>query len=167
MESNPFSGVTVQNDSEAKTFLEALLEIKISGFKRIISGNALVSIFGESIPLPDVMMEDTDRNCFVVRYLKDENDGVDLELLHRCYQSIVDGHYFDQGISVEDVPEVYIIFICNVDHFGAGHAVYHLEDSFNGIEVDDGRHMIVLNSQYRINNTAPQVIGLLDHIRKN
>ena len=43
--------------------------------------------------------------------------------------------------------------------------MYYTEDTFDGIEVVDGRHMIVLNSQYLVSNADPEIIVLLDRIR--
>ena len=43
--------------------------------------------------------------------------------------------------------------------------MYYMDDIYDGYEIDNGRHMVVLNSQYRIANAAPQIIGALDSIR--
>ena len=56
-------------------------------------------------------------------------------------------------------------FACNYDYFGLGLAMYYTEDTFDGIEVVDGRHMIVLNSGYLVSNADPEIIVLLDRIR--
>lgn len=89
----------------------------------------------------------------------------DLEELRRYYQQTVDDYYYHRSRSATDLPEVYIIFICNYDYFGLGLAMYYTEDTSDGIEVVDGRHMVVLNSQYLVSNAEPEIIALLDRFR--
>ena len=63
-------------------------------------------------------------------------------------------------------PEIYIIFLCNYDYFGYGLARHYTGDILDdGTEIEDGRHMIVLNSQYRYGNVSHQIKEMLDRIR--
>ena len=154
---------TIQNDADTRRFLEALVDTKISGVKLICRGTGLEDIFDVSAPMPDIMLEDTGKNCYVIRYMRDTK--YDLEELRRYYQQTVDDYYYHRSYSASDLPEVYIIFICHYDYFGLGLAMYYTEDTFDGIEVVDGRHMIVLNSQYLVSNAEPEIIALLDSFR--
>ena len=154
---------TIQNNADSKKFLGTLIGTKISEFKQIYRGTDLEDIFDVGAPMPDIMLEDTDKNCYVIQYMRDEK--FDLEELRRYYQQTVDDYYYHRSRSATDLPEVYIIFICNYDYFGLGLAMYYTEDTFDGIEVVDGRHMIVLNSQYLVSNADPEIIVLLDRIR--
>lgn len=154
---------TIQNNADSKKFLGTLIGTKISEFKQIYRGTDLEDIFDVGAPMPDIMLEDTDKNCYVIQYMRDEK--FDLEELRRYYQQTVDDYYYHRSRSATDLPEVYIIFICNYDYFGLGLAMYYTEDTFDGIEVVDGRHMIVLNSQYLVSNAEPEIIALLDRFR--
>lgn len=153
----------LQNDADTKRFLEALVDTKISEFNQIYRGSDLEDIFDVSAPMPDIMLEDTGKNCYVIRYMRDTK--YDLEELRRYYQQTVDDYYYHRSRSAADLPEVYIIFICNYDYFGLGLAMYYTEDTFDGIEVVDGRHMIVLNNQYLVSNADPVIIAMLDRFR--
>ena len=154
---------TIQNNADSKKFLGTLIGTKISEFKQIYRGTDLEDIFDVGAPMPDIMLEDTDKNCYVIQYMRDEK--FDLEELSRYYQQTVDDYYYLRSRSATDLPEVYIIFIFNYDYFGLGLAMYYTEDTFDGIEVVDGRHMIVLNSQDLVSNADPEIIVLLDRIR--
>ena len=153
----------LQNDADTKRFLEALVDTKISEFNQIYRGSDLEDIFGVGAPMPDIMLEGTGKNCYVIRYMRDAK--FDLEELRRYYQQTVDDYYYHRSYSAADLPGVYIIFICNYDYFGLGLAMYYTEDTFDGIEVVDGRHMIVLNNEYLVSNADPEIIVLLDRIR--
>ena len=154
---------TIQNNADSKKFLGTLIGTKISEFKQIYRGTDLEDIFDVGAPMPDIMLEDTDKNCYVIQYMRDEK--FDLEELRRYYQQTVDDYYYHRSRSATDLPEVYIIFICNYDYFGLGLAMYYTEDTSDGIEVVDGRHMVVLNSQYLVSNAEPEIIALLDRFR--
>ena len=91
---------------------------------------------------------------------------VDLNQLRRHYQCMVDDYYFYQVRCGMNFPEIYIIFLCNYDYFGYGLARYYTGDILDdGTEIEDGRHMIVLNSQYRDANVSHQIKEMLDRIR--
>ena len=155
----------LQDSSSIKAFLGAVSETKIMGFSRIYTGDNWIDMFGgadQRLEPPDIMIEDGEHNCYIVRYMQ---DGIeDLEQLRRCYQSAADRYYFAQAESSADFPELYIIFICNYDYYGLGHAMYYMDDIYDGYEIDNGRHMVVLNSRYRVANAAPQIMALLDSI---
>lgn len=158
----------LQDSSNIKAFLGAVSETKITEIKRIYTGDDLVDIFGHAgqlfeLPNPDIMIEDGGHNCYIIRCMQDR--GEDLEQLRHCYQSAADKYYFARAESSSDLPELYIVFLCNYDYYGLGHAMYYMDDIYDGYEIDNGRHMVILNSRYRIANAAPQIIGVLDSIR--
>ena len=90
-----------------------------------------------------------------------------LERLGRCLQSAVDGDYITRGGSIQGLPEFYIILVCSYDYYYAGLAVYEIQDSYGGIAVHNGRHIVILNAHYRTPYAAPQVIAFLDRIRRS
>ena len=161
---NPFIVQILQNPNSVKNFLADVMETELSGIRHIYQKNALLDVFGETGPLSDIMVEDEERNCYVIQYLEDVD--VDLNQLRRHYQCMVDDYYFYQVRCGMNFPEIYIIFLCNYDYFGYGLARYYTGDILDdGTEIEDGRHMIVLNSQYRDANVSHQIKEMLDRIR--
>ena len=156
----------ILQDSSVKAFLEAVSEAKITEIKRIYTGDDLVDVScsaDQLLGLADIMIiEDGERNCYIIQYMQDRIG--DLEQLRCCYQRAADEYYFAQAESSVDFPELYIIFVCDYDYYGLGHAMYYMDDIYDGYEIDNGRHMVVLNCRYRVANAAPQIIGLLDSI---
>lgn len=159
-------GQILQDRNRAKTFLTDVMETELSGFRHVYQKNALLDVFGETGPRPDIMIEDEDNNCFVIQCLG-KADG-DLLQLRRRYQCLVDDYYFHQVGCGMDFPELHIVFICDYDYFGFGLARHYAGDILDdGSEIEDGRHMIVLNSQYRYANAEPKLLELLDRIRSS
>ena len=157
-------GQILQDRNRAETFLEDVMETELSGIRHIYQKNALLDVFGETGPRTDFMIEDEGKNCFVIQCLG-KADG-DLIQLRRHYQCQVDDYYFHKVRCGMDFPELYIVFICDYDYFGFGHARHYTGDILDdGSEIEDGRHMIVLNSQYRYANAEPKLMELLDRIR--
>lgn len=163
---NPFVDQILQDPNRIKNLLEDVMETELSGIRHIYRRNALLDVFGEAGPLPDIMVEDEERNCYVIQYLQETD--VDLNQLRRYYQCQVDNYYFHQVRCGMDFPELYIVFICDYDYFGFGLARHYTGDILDdGSEIEDGRHMIVLSSQYRYGNASSQIMKLLDRIRNS
>lgn len=146
----------------AKVFLEALLGRSIEEFNRI-SQEDMSEVFASCGVCPDLYIEDLSGSRYVIMGL--EKDEEKLELMSRALQGAIDVEFVDRGGSIDDLPESYIIFVCGYDYYHAGLAMYQIQNSFNGINIDDGCHTIVLNSQYNKPNAAPQVIDFLDRVR--
>lgn len=158
-------GQILQDRNRAETFLEDVMETELSGIRHIYQKNALLDVFGETGPRPDFMIEDEDKNCFVIQCMG-KADG-DLIQLRRYYQCQVDDYFYKLKCS-RDCPEIYIIFLCDYDYFGFGLARHYTGDILDdGSEIEDGRHMIVLNSQYHYANAEPKLMELLDRIRSS
>lgn len=107
----------------------AVSETKITEFKRIYTWDDWIDMFGgadQRLEPPDIMIEDGEHNCYIIRYMQDRIE--DLEQLRRCYQSAADRYYFAQAENSADFPELYIIFVCNYDYYGLGHAMYYMDD---------------------------------------
>jgi len=95
----------------------------------------------------------------------------DASLLRRIryYQSGIDREELRKGVPVSQLPESYIIFVCDYDPVGAGHACYERRMIWKDCDLncDDGTHVILLNSCYTQRNTSPAILELLDYIRTN
>lgn len=150
-------------EESAKAFLEALLGSSIKGFKRISRGEDMSEVFASCGVCPDLYIQDLSGSRYVIMGVgKDEEK---LELMSRVLQSAIDAEFVKCGGHIGDLPDSYIIFVCDYDYYHAGLAMYQIQNSFSGIIVDDGCHTIVLDSQYHKPNAAPQVIDFLDRTR--
>ena len=67
----------------------------------------------------------------------------------RYYLSNVDMDAFAKGIAYSDLPETYIIFICNFDYMEEGKPVYFFQqyDVKNNLPLDDEAYIIILNTK--------------------
>jgi predicted transposase/invertase (TIGR01784 family) len=92
----------------------------------------------------------------------------DLERRVRYYQSGIDRNFLAKGADYSELPESYIIFICDFDDYRRGLACYEriwkIKDAEDLI-VSDGSHSIILNSRYKKDNVSPAIKDFLDYIR--
>ncbi len=73
------------------------------------------------------------------------------------------------GTSYEELPDTYVIFICNFDPFGEGKYQYTLRqmcEESQGIDVGDGAHTIFLNTCGRNTSEVPKgLVTFLEYVR--
>ncbi|MBO4991228.1 MAG: hypothetical protein J6E42_03625, partial [Firmicutes bacterium] len=105
----------------------------------------------------------------------------------RYYQSGIDREELRKGCLFEELPDSYIIFICDYDPLDQGFAKYERQaywcgsgsdcgdtnrDADDGTDAklivcNDGAHAILLNSRYTQRNASPAILEFLDYIRTN
>jgi predicted transposase/invertase (TIGR01784 family) len=92
----------------------------------------------------------------------------DLERRVRYYQSGIDRNFLAKGADYSELPESYIIFVCDFDYYRKGLASYErvwkIKDA-EDLTVNDGSHSIILNSRYTKSNVSPAIQDFLDYIR--
>jgi predicted transposase/invertase (TIGR01784 family) len=92
----------------------------------------------------------------------------DLERRVRYYQSGIDRNFLAKGADYSELPESYIIFVCDFDYYRKGLASYEriwkIKDA-DDLTVNDGSHSIILNSRYTTSNVSPAIRDFLDYIR--
>lgn len=145
--------------------LSALSGKPITWIKLVCQEKELPDVFDKFGVFPNIYIEDSTGICYTIKYVQQEEKY--LERLGRCLQSAVDKNYIAHGGSIQDLPESYTILVWSYDHYRAELAVYAIQDSFAGIDVSDGHHVMILNSHYCTPNAAPQVITFLNHIRES
>jgi predicted transposase/invertase (TIGR01784 family) len=73
-----------------------------------------------------------------------------------------------KGADYSDLPESFIIFICDFDYYHRGLACYDriwkIKDA-EDLQVSDGSHSLILNSRYQKSNVSPAIRDFLDYIR--
>jgi predicted transposase/invertase (TIGR01784 family) len=92
----------------------------------------------------------------------------DLERRVRYYQSGIDRNFLAKGADYSDLPESFIIFICDFDYYNRGLACYDRIWKIRDAEdllVSDGSHSLILNSRYKKSNVSPAIQDFLDYIR--
>ena len=108
------------------------------------------NLYGRTIRL-DMMAEDKDGvyNCEIQRA-----DRGATPRRARYHGSLLDAGQSVKGALYEDIPETYIIFITEKDHFGKGEPTYRFDRycKDSGIDLDDGLHIIYVNGEYRGND---------------
>ncbi|MBR5001848.1 MAG: Rpn family recombination-promoting nuclease/putative transposase [Firmicutes bacterium] len=91
-----------------------------------------------------------------------------LERRIRYYQSGLDRHELMKGMPYKELPDSFIIFICNYDPYGDGLAVYERSSILKQTNrpYDDGSHAVILNTHYKsTGSTSEAIIEFLDYIR--
>jgi len=151
-----------------KLFLEALLQKEIARIEYISKqadlGDDPIS---HGIRL-DVYLNDADQTRYDIEMqnIKESN----LERRARYYQSGIDRRFLSPGAECEDLPESYVIFICNFDYYQRGLAYYERVGGIKdcpGIIYEDGSHAIFLNAKYQESNASAELIEFLDYVRTN
>ena len=74
----------------------------------------------------------------------------------------------EQMKTYNDLPETYVIFICDFDPFGEGRHIYSFTNrcAENAeLELKDGAHTIFLNAQGTIGDVSPELKAFLDFVK--
>ena len=105
------------------------------------------NLYGRSIRL-DMVAEDSEGvyNCEIQRA-----DRGATPRRARYHGSLMDANQSTAGEPYEDIPETFIIFITERDHFHEGKPMYRFDRHCREIDRDleDGMHIIYVNGEYR------------------
>lgn len=105
------------------------------------------NLYGRSIRL-DMVAEDENGvyNCEIQRADKGATPK-----RARYHGSILDANQSTAGMFYEDLPDTFIIFITERDHFGKGKPIYRFERYCDeiGQNLNDCMHIIYVNGEYR------------------
>ena len=177
-------GQVMQNPKICKLFLEALFEWEIEDIKYVHREKDLDDSFlARGIRL-DIYLRDSD-TVYNVEMQSDREPSLERRI--RYYQSGIDREELRKGCLFEELPDSYIIFICDYDPLGQGFAKYERQSHWCGsgsdcddtncdtdgetdvrlITCNDGAHAILLNSRYTQRNASPAILEFLDYIRTN
>lgn len=117
----------------------------------------------------DVYVKDGKGSIYNVE-MQNANDRA-LPRRARFYQSGIDRTALGKGDRFSNLPESYVIFVCNFDLFGYGEPVYKRTQSIAGHEdfaYEDGSHVFILNSKFaenKVGNTDTRILEFLKLIR--
>ena len=161
-------GEVMRQEHICKLFLEALLGRPI---ERIVYVSKEETISDElvwhGIRL-DVYMKDEVGTVYNIEMEATSKGKIPYRI--RFYQGTMDRRTLETSKDYRELPDSFIIFVCDFDYFGGGLAVYKrktiLEECEN-IPYEDGSHVYVLNSRYREGNADPAILEFLRCIREN
>lgn len=149
-------------------FLESLLGKDIARIEYISKQEDLTDdVSGHGIRL-DVYLNDATGTHYDIEMQKTSSKGLERRI--RYYQGGIDRRCLGKGLDYTDLPESYVIFVCDFDYYHAGLARYERVSSINGredIAYDDGSHAIILNSRYQEGNAPQPILEFLDYVRTN
>ena len=110
-------------------------------------------------------------------YLKGSNKVFNLEMQTanskslakrtRYYQSIIDVDMLDKGCDYNELPELYILFICTDDPFDKGLPVYTFNrqcEENDELKLDDETHIIFYNAKAYMREKNEKIREILEYI---
>ena len=111
------------------------------------------NLFGKSVKL-DVVAEDIFKTEYNIE-IQRAGSGAGARRI-RYHQAMLDSHTLNKGGTFKDLPNLFIIFILEQDHFGKGNPVYRvkkildIEDEYgNYLPFDDDCNIMYVNGEYR------------------
>ena len=119
---------------------------EIGEIKHIITQRTLVNKPKLKYTRFDVCVETTEGKLYDVEI--QISDKHNLERRMRYYQSMLDASTTRSGTEYENLPDTYIIFICDFDYFEEGEPLYFFENlckNKDGLVFKDGTYKVVVN----------------------
>lgn len=143
-----FMTVALKNNIEA---VECILRIILQDPKiqviEVIAQDVMPNLYGRGVRL-DIHAIDKDGRHFNVE-IQRAKEGVSPRR-SRHNGAILDMEIVPKGGDPKQLPEVYVLFICEQDPFGYGFPVYAVDKHIRGTEetFDDGMHYMFSNTSY-------------------
>lgn len=163
-------GAVMSDPEVCRPFLEAVLQKKIVSVQSIHKEETIANYPGLRGVRLDVYVTDEDGVRYDVEMQGRSHSIPYLEQRTRFYQGSIDRDFLKSGEDYENLPESYVIFVCNFDYYGAGYACYERISCIKDcpeITYDDGSHAIFFNTHYKTVNVNKDIQEFLDYIRTN
>ena len=161
-------GEVMRQPEVCQLFLECLLNKSIERIEYISKQEDLADdVSGHGIRL-DVYLNDDAGTHYDIEMQKTSSQGLERRI--RYYQGGIDRRCLGKGLDYTDLPESYVIFICDFDYYHSGLACYERGFRIKGREdivYDGGSHAIILNSRYQEANAPQSILEFLDYVRTN
>ena len=151
-----FMFAAVMMDTEiAKGVLERALGIEVADVQVNYEKSIIYNPAGKGVRL-DVYAKDENNTRFDVEMQVAKEH---LEKRSRYYHSQIDVDILESGEDYENLPDVYVIFICDFDPFGEKKYRYTVKNIFQEderYEYVDGRHTVFLSTVGTNENEVPK-----------
>ena len=126
--------------------------------KEVVTQKSANNLYGRSARFDVIAVDSTGKiyNCEIQR----ANEGAQPKRA-RFNNSLIDSREINKGVSYQDFPEIWVIFITENDIFGAKRPMYHIERTILELNqpFEDAAHIIYVNGEYN----GPDALGLLMH----
>ena len=159
-------GQVMQKPEICQMFLEELFGWEIEKIEYVDREKDLTdSYFSRGIRL-DIYVRNSNK-VYNIEMQSEKEDALERRI--RYYQSGIDREELRRGVPYSELPETFIIFVCDYDPFGEGSAIYEREMfwKYSRRPCNDGTHAILLNSYYKDRNVSPAILEFLDYVRTN
>lgn len=160
-------GEVMRDEKVCKLFLEALFQKKIARIVVINKEQDLGDDYLSHGIRLDVYLEDANGTRYDIEMQK-INMG-DLERRSRYYQSGIDRRALEKGDDYANLPESYVIFVCDFDPYKLDKACYKTQTIIEDTDLifDDGSHVLILNAGGGEINVTPEMAEYLRYVRTN
>ncbi len=163
-------GEVMRDPVICKLFLEALLGEPIDHIEFITKEDTISdTAYYHGIRL-DVFIKGSTKMYNIEMFGRRYKNYKPLLKRERYYQSSMDRRSLESGKDYSELPDSFIIFVCDFDYFNLGLAVYERKmiiKGFEDVEYDNGSHVYFLNSKYKDGNANLPILEFLDFIRNN
>ena len=168
LKDNFMFGAVMMDEENCKGLLERVLEIPIEHVEISKEKSIVYHPEYKGVRL-DVYAKDENQTRYNVEMQVEKKPA--LEKRSRYYQSQMDMEMLLSGEDYIELPETYVIFICDFDPFGGGKYRYTLrtqcEESAE-VKFEDGRSIIFLNTHGKNESEVPkELVTLLQYIRED
>ena len=144
-----------------RPFLEVLLDISIDEISVIHTEHEILGeIGGKSIRL-DVFVRDCKGRTYDIE-MQRTGKNEDLPNRSRVYQAGIDRQMLLRGHKYDEIPNAYLIFICEKDPFGQNESLYDfamINRRNKNQELGDGSRRIFINVEKENPTDVPQLIA--------
>ena len=135
-----------ENIEFCQEILQIILEMPELQVVETLPQKQLRNIKGRSV-IVDVLCKDAKGQYFNIEVQKENED--DHQRRVRYNGSNVDTYIAEKGITFEELPDVYIVYISQFDYFKQGKTIYHIDRVIRETQqvVDNGYYEIYVNTK--------------------
>ena len=126
--------------------LQVILEMPELEVVEVFPQKQLRNVKGRSV-IVDVLCKDAKERYFNIEVQKEDDD--DHQRRVRYNGSNIETYITEKGISFEEMPDVYVVFISQFDYFKQGKTIYHIDRIIRETQqvVDNGYYEVYVNTK--------------------
>lgn len=158
-------GIIMRNPKYCKTFLETVLNVKISKIEYPESQKTIdISLSSKSIRL-DIYVEDGKNTVYNIEMQSTLYKYIPKR--SRYYQDMIDLNILEKGMDYRELKKSFVIFVCAFDLFNLGRHIYTFENRCiqqSKLPLGDGTTKIILNTKGTADDVSEDMKALLNYI---
>ena len=156
-------GIIMRNPKYCKTFLETVLNVKISKIEYPESQKTIdISLSSKSIRL-DIYVEDGKNTVYNIEMQSTLYKYIPKR--SRYYQDMIDLNILEKGMDYRELKKSFVIFVCTFDLFNLGRHIYTFENRCiqqPKLPLGDGTTKIILNTKGTADDVSEDMKALFD-----